>query len=70
MAFSLSDCALCKRCAGFDGKPCANKKKARPAFHSVGIDVFATVKEMGLPIHTLREDDERSQNWYAAVFIE
>ena len=70
LAFSLSDCALCKTCAGFEGKDCINKKKARPAFHSVGIDVFATVKKFGLPLYTLREGDERSQNWYAAVFIE
>ncbi len=70
MAFSLSDCAVCKKCAGFDGKPCVNKKMARPAFHSVGIDVFATVKKFNLPIYTLKEDDDREQNWYAAVFIE
>ena len=70
MAFSLSDCSVCKTCAGFEGKPCVDRKKARPAFHSVGIDVFATVKKMGLPIYTLKEGDERPQNWYAAVFIE
>lgn len=70
MAFSLSDCAVCKTCAGFSEKPCVNKKKARPAFHSVGIDVFATVKKFNLPIYTLKEEDDRGQNWYAAVFIE
>jgi len=70
MAFSLSDCAVCNTCAGFDNKSCVNKKKARPAFHSVGIDVFATVKKLSLPIYTLKEDDDRNQNWYAAVFIE
>ena len=70
LAFSLSDCAVCKTCAGFEGRDCVNKKKARPAFHSVGIDVFATVKKFGLPLYTLKEGDARSQNWYAAVFIE
>lgn len=70
MAFSLSDCAICKTCMGFSNKPCVNKKKARPAFHSVGIDVFSTVKRLNLPIYTLKEEDERSQNWYAAIFIE
>ncbi len=68
-AFSMSDCGLCKECAGFHDKPCVNPKKARPAFHSVGIDVFATVRRLGLPIETLSSDEE-PQNWYAAVFIE
>ncbi len=69
MAFSLSDCACCKECLGRIDKPCANPKKARPAFHSVGIDVFATVRKFDLPIHALKERDETA-NWYSAVFIE
>lgn len=69
-AFSLSDCAVCKQCAGFEGKDCRNRKKARPAFHSVGIDVFLTVHQLGLPLYTLKDADERPENWYAAVFIE
>lgn len=69
MAFSLSDCAICQECAGFKDRECVNNKKARPAFHSVGIDVFKTVRKFGLPIETLKEKDEE-QNWYSAVFIE
>lgn len=68
-AFSLSDCALCTECTGLKGEPCRQPKKARPAFHSVGIDVFKTVRRFGLPIQTLRDQDQE-QNWYAAVFIE
>jgi predicted metal-binding protein len=68
-AFSLSDCGLCKECAGYRHAPCVNPKKARPAFHSVGIDVFATVRKFGLPIETLRNLDD-PQNWYSAVFVE
>jgi predicted metal-binding protein len=68
-AFSLSDCALCAQCAGFAGGRCAHPKEARPAFHSVGIDVFKTVRKMGLPIDTLKDKDE-TPNWYSAVFIE
>ena len=37
-AFSLSDCSICEDCMGFYGKECANPEKARPAFHSVGIE--------------------------------
>lgn len=69
MAFSLSDCTCCKECAGFREKPCVNPRKARPAFHSVGIDVFKTVRKFGLPIETLREKGEQ-ENWFSAVFIE
>jgi predicted metal-binding protein len=68
-AFSLSDCALCAECAGLKERPCANPKRARPAFHSVGIDVFRTVRGFGLPIDTLKDRDQ-PQNWYSAVFIE
>lgn len=68
-AFSMSDCGLCQTCAGHDGQPCRFPQKARPAFHSVGIDVFATVRGLGLPIRTLREEGE-AQDWYAAVFVE
>ncbi len=68
-AFSLSDCCLCVECAGKQGKECANPKKARPAFHSVGIDVFKTVHQLGLPLKTLK-DNQDEQNWYSAVFIE
>ncbi len=68
-AFSMSDCGLCKECVGLKGHPCANPKLARPAFHSVGIDVFATARKFHLPIHTLTEE-RQEQNWYAAVFVE
>jgi len=68
-AFSMSDCALCRECAGFHGSPCINPKKARPAFHSVGIDVFKTVRKFGLPIDTLKDETD-PVNWYSAVFVE
>lgn len=68
-AFSMSDCAICNECAGLKGKECANPKKARPAFHSLGIDVFKTARNFGLPIETLTEKGQE-QNWYSAVFVE
>lgn len=69
-AFSLSDCGLCKECAGHTGGECRHVLKARPAFHSVGIDVFKTVCRLGLPIATLTDPAHQEQNWYAAVFVE
>jgi len=68
-AFSLSDCGLCGRCAKADEKACRFPKKARPAFHSVGIDVFKTARNFGLPIQVL-VDENTPQHWYSAVFVE
>ncbi|MFY9568474.1 MAG: DUF2284 domain-containing protein [Acetivibrionales bacterium] len=69
MAFSLSDCSSCSECGAARGSDCADPRKARPAFHSVGIDVFKTVRKFGLPLETLRTPSDE-QNWYSAVFIE
>ena len=69
-AMSLSDCALCKECAGFCGEDCRFVAQARPAFHSVGIDVYKTVNQMGLPLFTLKDRNAPDQNWYSAVFVE
>ena len=68
-AMSLSDCAICEECKGKEGKPCIAPKLARPAFHSIGVDVFKTVSKMGLPLYPLKEEKD-IQNWYSAVFIE
>ena len=68
LAFSMSDCALCGECAGFSDNECRHVAMARPAFHSVGIDVFATVEKFGLPLRALREKGEE-ENWYAAVWL-
>jgi len=68
LAFSMSDCALCERCAGNTNEQCRNIRKARPAFHSVGIDVFTTINKLGLPLSPLKEEDE-TQNWYSAVWL-
>lgn len=69
MAFSMSDCAICETCGGDLGQGCRNVKMARPAFHSVGIDVFATAHKLGLPIQPLQNEDDL-QNWYAAVWLD
>lgn len=69
-AFSMSDCALCNECACVENAPCRFPKMARPAFHSVGIDVFKTVRDLGLPIETLACPEHDEQNWYSAIFVE
>ena len=67
--FSLSDCGLCEQCAKTGAEDCRFPKKARPAFHSVGIDVFKTVRNFNLPIAVLK-DEQDEQHWYSAVFVE
>jgi len=68
-AFSLSDCGLCKTCAKVSGEDCRVPQKARPAFHSIGIDVFKTVKKFDLPLFVAQDHDSET-NWYSAVFVE
>lgn len=68
-AFSLSDCGLCAECAKSDSQACRHPKMARPAFHSVGIDVFKTVHNLGLPLEVLKSKQDK-QHWYSAVFVE
>jgi predicted metal-binding protein len=67
--FSLSDCGICKECAKGVSQDCRNPEKARPAFHSIGVDIFRTVRNFGLPIEVLKTKDDE-QHWYSAVFIE
>ena len=68
LSFSMSDCALCGKCAGFLGESCRNPLQARPAFHSVGIDVFATTEKLGLPLKPLKNEGD-AENWYSAVWL-
>ncbi len=70
-AFALApgECMYCKTCAAEENKPCRIPKKARPPIYSVGIDVFQTVRNLGLPIQTLWDAEHDEQNRYAAVFI-
>jgi len=68
-AFSLSDCTLCKECSRVHNEDCRVPAKSRPAFHGVGIDVFKTVNQLGLPLKVAKTREDEI-NWYSAVFIE
>lgn len=69
MALSLSSCDLCKTCACETDRPCPHKSDARPAFHTVGVDVVSTVAKMGM---TMKEekDGKTVYYWFSAVFID
>ena len=68
-SFSLSDCGLCPACAKIDDEHCRVPQRARPAFHAVGIDVFKTVRGLGLPLYVMQSENDEA-NWYSAVFVE
>jgi len=68
-ALSLSDCAICSECKGKQNAPCIAPKLARPAFHSIGVDVFLTANNLNLPLYPLKNTTDQ-QNWFSAIFIE
>ena len=68
-AFSLNYCSLCDNCNRFDGKSCVRYSDVRPSMEGVGIDVFKTIRGIGLPIEVLKEKDEE-ENRYALVLVE
>ena len=71
LAWSLSGCVSCAAgCTLKEGKPCRFVKRARPQLYSVGIDVFATVHGLGLPLHTLTDPETEQQNWYGLTLME
>ena len=66
-ALSLIDCYVCDSCAFPD--PCRFPKKSRPELQAMGIDVYSTVKQQGLPIQPLKTRND-TPNYYALVLIE
>lgn len=68
-AFALCSCNLCENCPTREGRPCPTPDKIRPAEHLLGVNVFETVRRLGLPIQVLRSEDEKP-NHYCFVLIE
>lgn len=68
-AFALCACNLCEECLVKNGKLCPTPEKIRPSEHLLGIDVYATVRKLGLPINVLKSEEEE-QNRYAFVLID
>lgn len=52
-AFWAGPCALCDSCPPQGG--CRQPQKARPSMEGAGIDVFATVRQAGFRLETLKE---------------
>jgi predicted metal-binding protein len=68
-AFALRFCNLCKTCRVSHGKPCPTPEMVRPCDQSFGIDVFKTVRTLGLPCQVL-QDKSDLQNRYGFVLID
>jgi predicted metal-binding protein len=68
-AFAIRFCNLCKTCAVKEGKPCPTPEKVRPCDQSFGIDVYKTVRNVGLPCEVLQNKGD-IQNRYGFVLID
>lgn len=66
IAFGSGPCEKCKSC---NPNHCNFPTQTVPAMEACGIDVFATVRNNGLKIYTLREKGEE-QNYFGLVMVE
>ena len=64
----MDSCELCESCPGSREK-CLNPKQSRPSPEGMAIDVFATVRKLGYPIHVLKDTSEE-MNRYAILLID
>jgi predicted metal-binding protein len=53
-------CFLCSECTG-DDEPCRYPDKARPSMEALGIDVFATLKNVDIPAAVMTDGE---QEWF------
>ena len=68
-AFALRSCNLCEVCQAIKGNDCIHPEKIRPCESMFGIDIFKTVRKLGLPIEVL-QNKEAIQNRYGFLLIE
>ena len=68
-AFAIRYCNACRSCSVNDGKPCLFPEKVRPCDQAFGIDVYKTVRGLGLPCEVL-QDKTSQQNRYGFLLID
>jgi predicted metal-binding protein len=66
LALGEGPCRLCQTCSP---ERCQHPREARPSMEACGIDVFATVRANGWPIHTL-PDRAAPHNLYGLVLVD
>jgi len=64
----MDECQLCEQCPG-TRHDCTNLAMARPCPESLGVDVYGTVRKVGLPIRVLKDYDEE-MNRYAFLMVD
>ena len=69
LAFAIRYCNYCTECQVDDDKLCTFPKLIRPCESIFGINVFQTVRNLGLPLDVLQSNDA-VQNRYGFVLIE
>ena len=69
LASAFHSCHLCRECRIDMGRPCPTPERIRPCDQSFGIDVYSTVRPLGLPCAPLQSTDE-TPNRYAFVMVE
>ncbi|MHC1725969.1 MAG: DUF2284 domain-containing protein [Syntrophobacteraceae bacterium] len=67
-AFAIRACNLCGSCALKEGNPCVAPQKVRPCDQAFGIDVYRTVRNLGLPCEVLQAAND-TQNRYGFVLL-
>jgi predicted metal-binding protein len=68
-AFAVRSCNLCRACKVKKGGTCPTPERIRPCEGQFGIDVFKTVRRLGLPCEPLRNKDD-VQNRYGFVLLD
>lgn len=68
-AFAIRTCNLCQVCIAEQGGTCPTPEKVRPCDQSFGIDVYKTVRNLGLPCEVLRNKED-TQNRYGFVLLD
>jgi predicted metal-binding protein len=69
LAFAISACHFCKQCQAIKGKDCIHPEKIRPCACLFGIDLYKTVRKLGLPIDVL-QDKKSIENRYGFLLID
>jgi predicted metal-binding protein len=64
----MDSCELCEKCTG-KRETCKQPKLSRPTPEALGVDVYATVAQIGYPIQVLKDYSEK-MNRYAFLMIE
>jgi predicted metal-binding protein len=68
LALFPGDCSLCAECVS-SRADCRNSGSARPVPEALAVDVYATVRKLGLPIHVLT-DRSQMMNRYGFLLVE